>query len=189
MVAVIEQAPGPNESQQLIPDNWVESCRPRLLAYGRSKLPFDVAEDLTQDTLMTAMQKLDTFRGHGKFEHWLLAVLRRKMLDYWRSKKRSHVNGGDQMEILLATNENSSIRYTFEEPSKLLECAELGRVIEQALNELPKNQVRVMRLSREADLSASEIALQLDLSLQNVWVSLHRARKHLKCRVEQYVMS
>lgn len=189
MIAILKQSVDFTEPQESIPENWVESCRPRILAYGRSKLPLDVAEDLTQDTLLTAMQKLDTFRGSGKFEHWLLAILRRKMLDYWRDKKRSHANCGGYLEILLATKAAAKKRQKLEEPHKLLELAELGRVIEKALDELPKNQNRVIRLSRDSDLSANEIATKLNLSVQNVWVSLHRARKYVKDCVDQYVMS
>lgn len=189
MIAIPKQSTDDRETRESIPDNWVESCRPRLLAYAKSRLSHDVAEDLTQETLMTAMQKLETFRGHGKFENWLLAVLRRKILNYWRRQKRSKPISSDKLEILLATKTTFGNRHTSEEPCRLYELEELGDVIEQALNELPENQTRVMRLSRDSDMSSKEIALLLDLSLQNVWVSLHRARKHLKCRVDQYVMS
>jgi RNA polymerase sigma-70 factor (ECF subfamily) len=183
------QSPNCSEPQALIPENWVESCRPQLLAYGMSKLPFDVAEDLTQDTLLTAMQRLDTFCGQGKFEHWLWAILRRKMLDYWRRQKRSHTSCSDHLEFLLSAETTSISRSSFEDPYELLELAELGRVIEQALDELPKNQNSVMRLSRDSHLPATEIARELFLSVPNVWVSLHRARKHLKERDDQYVTS
>ncbi len=185
----------PNEShesskpRESIPENWIESCRPQLLAYGKSKLPFEVAEDLTQDTLLTAMLKLDSFRGCGKFEHWLLAIFRRKMLDYWKAQKRSHLPSSDLLEIFLATNATATRQRSLEEPCKLLEFAELGTVVEQALCELPKLQTRVMHLSRETDLSSNEIAQRLNVSVQNVWISLHRARKHVQKRVDKYAMS
>jgi RNA polymerase sigma-70 factor (ECF subfamily) len=189
MVENGKQSTGRSKLREPIPDNWVESCRPRMLAYGRSKVPLEVAEDLTQDTLLTAMQKLSTFRGCGKFEHWLLAIFRRKMLDYWRDKKRSHTNCDGYLEILSVTKATSRKSEHAGEPHKLLELAELGSVIEQALAQLPKNQKQVICLSRDSDLSANEIAKLLNLSVPNVWVSLHRARKRLRERVDQYAMS
>ena len=46
------------------------------------------AEDLAQETLLTAHKKLNTFRGEASFRTWLLSIGTRKALDHLRARKR-----------------------------------------------------------------------------------------------------
>ena len=46
------------------------------------------AEDLAQDALLQAYQKLDGFSGDSSFRTWLFTIVTRKCIDHLRTRKR-----------------------------------------------------------------------------------------------------
>ena len=46
------------------------------------------ADDLTQETLVTAWRRLDDFDGRGRFKAWLFAIAYREFLQHARSRRR-----------------------------------------------------------------------------------------------------
>lgn len=49
----------------------------------------ETAEDLAQDTLVSAWEALVRFRGDASFRTWLFAIARRKLAEHLRRVKRS----------------------------------------------------------------------------------------------------
>lgn len=70
-------------------DALVSPQRLRLRAVIRRLVahPEDT-DDVVQDSLLQAFEKLDTFRGDARFGTWLCAIGARKALDYLRTRKR-----------------------------------------------------------------------------------------------------
>lgn len=63
--------------------------RPMLLAYLRSMVAdAHLAEDLAQETMLTAHKSIGTFEAGGNFGSWLRGIARNKALMHWRSAKR-----------------------------------------------------------------------------------------------------
>lgn len=58
----------------------------------------DDAADATQDALLTAFQKLDSFRGDASFRTWLFSIGTRKGLDLLRKRKRWPTDAQQQGE-------------------------------------------------------------------------------------------
>ncbi|MEO0344769.1 MAG: RNA polymerase sigma factor [Pseudomonadota bacterium] len=46
------------------------------------------ADDLTQETLVTAWRRLDDYDGRGRFKAWLFAIAYREFLQHARSRRR-----------------------------------------------------------------------------------------------------
>jgi RNA polymerase sigma factor (sigma-70 family) len=72
-------------------DGWrqlVERYQGRLLAFARSKTrqPSD-AEDLVQESFLAFLKNLDQFRGDSSLETFLFVILRRKIIDFYRSSQ------------------------------------------------------------------------------------------------------
>jgi RNA polymerase sigma factor (sigma-70 family) len=91
------------ELRSLCPDSELESLielvRPRMrLVLHHHSIPVDDAEDLLQETLLTACLKWDTIANP---EAWFLGTLRRKCLLYWRRRRYDLLRGVDA-EILEA---------------------------------------------------------------------------------------
>jgi RNA polymerase sigma-70 factor (ECF subfamily) len=70
-------------------DALVEKELPRLRAVIRRMVghPEDT-EDLVQETVLRALEKLSTFRGDSAFSTWLVAIGVRAVLDHLRARKR-----------------------------------------------------------------------------------------------------
>lgn len=47
-----------------------------------------LAEDLTQETMLRCMEKIGSFNGQSKFSSWLITIATRKHIDYVRRRKR-----------------------------------------------------------------------------------------------------
>jgi RNA polymerase sigma-70 factor (ECF subfamily) len=70
-----------------------EQHRPMLLSYVRAMVYGDQhqAEDVVQETLIVAFQRLDSFRQGENFGSWLRGIARNKVLESHRSNKNPRV--------------------------------------------------------------------------------------------------
>lgn len=60
----------------------------RLVAFARGKLRGSPdAEDLVQETFISFLKGLDSFRGQASLETYLFVILRRKIINYCRGKR------------------------------------------------------------------------------------------------------
>ena len=70
-------------------ESLVEPLRRPLFAYiYRMVTHRDDAEDLLQDTLLRAVERLRDFRGESSFKTWLFGIATHVCLDHLRAKKR-----------------------------------------------------------------------------------------------------
>ncbi len=69
--------------------------RLRALAYRMLAHPDD-ADDIVQETLVVALQRLGQFRGEAALSTWLLSITTRKCLDHLRVRKRWPVSAQSQ---------------------------------------------------------------------------------------------
>jgi RNA polymerase sigma-70 factor, ECF subfamily len=56
--------------------------------YRRLMPRTEMLEDLTQEILLTAWQKLPSFRGDGGLQAWVMGIARHKVEDYYRRRIR-----------------------------------------------------------------------------------------------------
>ncbi len=77
-------------------DAWallIEKYQGRLLNFAISKLHQQAdAEDVIQDTFVSFIKGLDSFRGEGSLENYLFAILRNKIISRYRNKKAETVS-------------------------------------------------------------------------------------------------
>jgi RNA polymerase sigma-70 factor (ECF subfamily) len=118
------------------------------------------AEDVTQETFLKLWTRADTFQpGRGRFVTWLLAIARRTALDRLRKDSRR-----PQMTSLDSDPAQAS---QMPEPTSLSSDAR-WRTIPMALDDLPDEQMQVIRLAFYFGLSQSQIAETLDVPLGTV---------------------
>lgn len=145
------------------------------------------AEDVTQQTFLSALENLNGFRGEASFATWLtriathaaLKVIRkRKGLPTvsWDAGKGDSENGGELPHP-------EYIADWREDPSELARRNEIQQLIEAALAELDENHRLVFLLRDVQGLSVKETAEMLGLSEANVKVRLLRARLQLRERL------
>ena len=77
-------------------DAWavlIEKYQGRLLNFAISKLHQQAdAEDCLQDTFVSFVKSIDSFRGEGSLENYLFAILRNKIISRYRNKKAQTVS-------------------------------------------------------------------------------------------------
>lgn len=131
-----------------------------------------VAEDLTQETFLSAYQHLEDFDGQAE-KAWLCRIASNKCVDYLRSVARRAVPTEEE-ELQMAAG------VTQEEPLSLVLNQELLAELNAACEAL-KSPYREVALAHFAEgKPAKEIAKDQNTTLATVKTRLYRAREMLK---------
>ncbi|OGN92596.1 MAG: hypothetical protein A2Y88_07830 [Chloroflexi bacterium RBG_13_48_10] len=142
-----------------------------------------LAEDITQNTFLTAYLNMLSFRN-GSFRGWLFRITTNLCYDVHRRHKRYPVVS---LENDVDNEERLSPLYDFPEPSTLpekeLEKRELEQVVQQALNQLDSDQRTVVTLIDIQDFDYKEAAQILEVPIGTVKSRLARARQQLRLRL------
>jgi len=147
------------------------------------------AEDVTQQTFLSALEHLDGFREEASFSTWLLRVATHAALKVIRKRKGlptvSLEANTEPQEGYDTVPHPEYIADWRESPEQLVGRHETARLIDEALHELDDKH-RVVFLLRDVEgLSVRETADALGLSEVNVKVRLLRARLQLRERLTQ----
>ena len=77
-------------SKTLKPAEWVDQYGDYLYRYAYSRLRDpNAVEEVLQETFLAGIRHHDQFSGRGSERGWLLGILKRKMIDFIRSRARS----------------------------------------------------------------------------------------------------
>ncbi len=136
-----------------------------------------VAEDVAQETFITAYQSLKTFRG-GSFKSWLIRVATNRCYDELRRRKRRPQTSLD--EIMDENESFAFLRSPNEGPEAHRQRVELALAIERCLKDLPDDQRIVTVLGDVEGYDYQEIATITRVSLGTVKSRLSRARAKLR---------
>jgi RNA polymerase sigma-70 factor (ECF subfamily) len=136
-----------------------------------------VADDLIQETFLRIQKNLDSLRDPSKMSSWIFRIAYNLCQDHFRRSKIS------QKEERIDLQEMA----TFEEDliQKELEQRQMGQCVQNQIRLLPESLRTVLVFSDIMDFSHQEIADTLGITIENVKVRLHRARKKLKPILEE----
>lgn len=135
------------------------------------------AEDVVEDTLLRVWSKRRELGDVRSLEALCSTICRNLALD--RKEKREAQNQSLD-EIGFDTADNSLL------PDEMLEHNERLRRVEMLFNQLPERMRTVLQLRDIEGKSYREIAQVMELSEENVKVSIHRARQLLKKQYEKH---
>ncbi|MGO8931204.1 MAG: RNA polymerase sigma factor [Limisphaerales bacterium] len=142
------------------------------------------AEDVTQQTFLSALENLNAFRGDASFATWLLRIATHAALKVIRKRK-----GLDTVSLEAATEEADNydtiphpeyIADWRHSPEELVRKHETQRLLDDALAGLDRKHRLVFLLRDVEGLSVKETAEALGLSEANTKVRLLRARLQLR---------
>ena len=174
-------------------DAELMESRQLLLHFTRLQLPDypDLAEDLVQETLLSAYSAGDSFQGRALVNSWLFAILKNKIIDALRQigRQRKVFTALDD-ELLDETFESHFFpngHWTPEgqpqhwnNPEKSLNNNEFQKILQSCLYNLPKNTARVFTLKEILGFSSNEIQQMCGISTANYHTIMHRARESLR---------
>jgi RNA polymerase sigma-70 factor (ECF subfamily) len=126
------------------------------------------AEDAVQAAWIKAYRHLDSFRGDAQLTTWLTRIAIREAQDRARKQKP-----------LVALDNQVQVTDHDANPDRAAFAAELGRLFEKRLDELPDGLRSVLLLRDVLELDTRETADCLKITEEAVRVRLHRARQAL----------
>ncbi len=145
----------------------------RLFRVARAILADDAeAQDVMQEAYLRSFRELAGFRGEARFATWLTRIACHEALA--RAHKRRRLvpiaAGGDPPDPPATTAG----------PDRVLENRELRAVLQEAVEVLPAPLRTVFCLREVEGLSTEQTADALALTVENVRVRLHRAKRALR---------
>lgn len=175
----------PVVEHELDPGRWVEAHGDVLWRYAVVRVrSAETAEDLIQETLVAALEAAPAFRAECTERTWLVSILRRKIADHERREIRRRERLGPADAGAMATMFDERGRWRFDPgrgpEDSALESGEFWRDFERCLAKMPAGLAEAF-VMREQRASTSEVICStLGISLENLWVRLHRARVLLR---------
>lgn len=135
---------------------------------------YEASQDLSQETFLTAYQKLDMFGGRSAFSTWLCQIALNKARDMLRS------NGADSLCEDVADYSDTLVAADATRPDRRAEQGQALERIQGILNRMPAHYREVLILKHLEEHSNEEIAVMLDETVENVKVRTYRARQMFK---------
>jgi RNA polymerase sigma-70 factor, ECF subfamily len=141
----------------------------------------DVAEDIVQETFLSAIDSASRFRGLAKPYTWLCSIAHHKVIDYYR---RQHKEARRKVEDINidAIEPVADSSPPFE---SVLESEERRHGIEKALRCLPPDYRQVLIFKYIEDMSVIEISRIMRRSAKSVEGLLTRSRRALQTLVSE----
>jgi RNA polymerase sigma-70 factor, ECF subfamily len=143
------------------------------------------AEDVVQQTFLSVIEHIDSFRGESAVATWVLRIATNFALKALRKKRglpTVPLDAGED-DSYSAVPHPDFIAEWRETPDALAERAELRAFLDRAVDELDDKHRVVFVLRDIEGLSTEETAEALGLSVANVKVRLLRARMQLRERL------
>lgn len=134
-----------------------------------------VSEDITSQTFLKALKKLNTFNYTKSFGGWLYTIAHNNIIDFYR-RNRDYSVTIEALETFLKTDDQTE---------KLAEKAELTKSVLSILRNLPESYQQVLSLRFMEERTNTEIAEVLGCSVNSVNVKIHRAIKSFENYVKK----
>lgn len=157
---------------------WAELAAQRaaLVAYARRRLMDPaLAEDLVHDVFEAVASGRAQFGGRSALRSWLVAILKHKIVDLIRER-----SGHDSLDAALDDDgEGWALECPRPRPDEVAEQRQrLARTMAR-IRELPETLRSAVERRLLHDESTDEVCQALQISEQNLFVRLHRARRVL----------
>lgn len=174
--------------QSINPSKWLDDYGDYLVNFAFMKLKDrDLAVDFVQDTLVSGIENIDSFRGDASVKTWLTSILNRKIIDHWRKKSTQTTstfssyfkeNNGHWIDSMAPTGE-------FAEIENQIHNNELGKSLNECIDHLPNNWKGVVIDKVVLNKDTESVCKEHEISSSNLWVMIHRAKMQLKNCLEK----
>lgn len=154
------------------------------------------AEDLVQETFISAFKSYDSFQQKSKASTWLIAILKNKIIDHYRKKVREYKKesldeiseSGDFFTDKGKWKKEQRPQDWSMDSSSQVEQEEFYHVLQNCLLRLNEIQRIAFVMKHMEDVDTTEICKELSITASNYWVIMHRAKLQLrKCMEMNWV--
>lgn len=179
-----------------MPSNWIANYADPLFSYATVRVgDREIARDLVQETFLSALRNLESFRGDSSEKTWLFSIMKNKIIDHYRNKVNDKTVSFSQAE------ESFNLNSYFDEEGEWKESAgpinwteshhddyrskEFNETLQKCLARLTNQCRAIFSLKYLDELEFEEICKRLEISTSNYWVIMHRAKLLLRECIEK----
>lgn len=182
-----------NPDKHRVIAQWVREYSDALYSWTARKIPDDaLAQDLVQETFISAFQNFDSFQKASSPKTWLFSILKNKIIDHYRQSAKTISRNA-------ATSKNDTDQWfdgdsrwkeefkpdPWDTDESLLDNPEFEIVLSSCMGKLPVSWSACIQLKYLSEKDSNEICQELSITASNLWQILHRAKLHLRNCLER----
>ncbi|MBC7935185.1 MAG: sigma-70 family RNA polymerase sigma factor [Rhizobacter sp.] len=180
-------------------NSWVDKYTDYLFSFAYYKVgKKEEAEDLVQETFLSAYKGRETYNGTASEKTWLMAILKNKIIDYYRKPKIT-----DSFSTYLDQTEESFEHSFFDQDNYgrwsekvednyfskaadgYLISKEFQKFLSICLEKMPSKLKAVFVSKYIEDEKAENICKEHDITSSNYWVIIFRSKTLLRTCLEK----
>lgn len=176
------------------PERWVQEHADYLFKFAFLRLRDQTrAEDMVQETFLAALKGQQNFQGRSAERSWLTGILKHKILDHYRKAGREtsftdlEFYSDEESDRFIPDglfaggwiHERGPLEWSAD-PGTSLDSQEFWKTYHDCSRKLPKSIATVFTMREVDGVESEEICKLLNISENNLWVMLHRARMALR---------
>ncbi len=183
----------------LQPAQWLSQYGDYLYSYAVLKVGnTTTAEDLVQDTFVSAIRGRDSFKGDSSEKTWLVAILKNKIIDYYRKKDvlknadeyLSETDAEFTQHFFDSSEGNHWLRDAAPQswtPSAdaQLDSKEFNEILQACIHKMPSRLVPIFLSKFIDEEDSDETCKAHNISPSNYWVIIHRAKVLIRSCLEK----
>lgn len=139
------------------------------------------AEDIAQDTYVTAISKLSDLKDNATFPKWIKTIAANTAKNYMTKKKPMLFNTDEDEEATLGSIPEDSDEFI---PDQAADKKETCRLVSEMIDSLPEKQRAALIMFYYDEMTISEIAKAMGTNDNTIKSRLNYARKYIKDEVE-----
>lgn len=147
------------------------------------------AEDLMQETFLSALKAIHKFRGDSELKTWLFRIAINKSKNrfrWWKSRKREETVSLDAPVGDSDTPMSEMVSSSLNNPEENILQRERETYLNRALSQLPEIFREAVILCDIEGLSYEEIAKTLDINMGTVKSRIARGREELRKKLQSF---
>jgi RNA polymerase sigma-70 factor (ECF subfamily) len=157
----------------LITSSTIQELSPGLFAFAyRAVRQREEAEDLVQDTWISALRTVPSFEGRSSLRTWLVSILRRRIADRFRRDRPTEPFEEDKVSAYADATEDKLAAY------------EAASIASRAMGDLTDLERTAVTLVDVQDLERDEASERMGVTRGHLRVLLHRGRHKLETALE-----
>lgn len=176
------------------PESWVDLYGDTLYRYALLRVRDPVAaEEVVQETFLSAIQSLGGFEHRSAEKTWLIAILKHKILDYHRRTAVKYAREESFDSFSRGEKEAFAPEGAWADkpgrwspaPDELYDRNEFREILVKCLSYISPRAACVFTMKEMDGDSTGKICKDLGITPTNLWVMLYRARMSLRKCLEK----
>jgi RNA polymerase sigma-70 factor (TIGR02943 family) len=171
---------------------WVNEFGDDLYSWAVHKInDHNKAEDLVQETFLSAYKGIESFKGKSNPKTWLFSILNNKIIDHYRKKAQAlelpasdfNPDSNEITDQMFDQNSNwkaNGLESLWVKEEHLLDNEAFNEVFANCMKDLPVEWHAAISAKYLIQKDAKSICQELGISTSNYWQVIHRAKLLLK---------